>query len=120
MCVLHTRHHQTTCCTQGGKLYLIIVYPNSRSTEVSGCACGLHTSLQCSFAPSKRSTPLDTPPPTHHQVRARCGLRGVPHLAAANRLDLEELASFDRDSGSSSSMLAGEEVAAAGRCGAHC
>lgn len=57
---------------KGGKLYLIIVYPNSRSTE----------------------------------VRARCGLRGVPHLAAANRLDLEELASFDRDSGSSSSMLA--------------
>lgn len=56
---------------QGGKLFLIIVYPNSRSTE----------------------------------VRARCCIRGVPQLAAANRLDLEELLSFDRETGSSSSML---------------
>jgi hypothetical protein len=56
---------------QGGKLYLIIVYPNSRNTE----------------------------------VRARCCIRGVPQLGAANRLDLEELLSFDRDTNSSSSML---------------
>lgn len=56
---------------QGGKLFLIIVYPNSRNTE----------------------------------VRARCCIRGVPQLAAANRLDLEELLSFDRETGSSSSML---------------
>lgn len=53
-------------------MFLIIVYPNSRNTE----------------------------------VRARCSIRGVPQLGAANRLDLEELVSFDRDSGSSSSMLA--------------
>lgn len=56
---------------QGGKLYLIIVYPNSRNTE----------------------------------VRARCCIRGVPQLGAANRLDLEELLSFDRDTNSGSSML---------------
>lgn len=56
---------------QGGKVYLIIVYPNSRNTE----------------------------------VRARCLIRGVPQLGAANRLDLEELASFDRETGSSASML---------------
>lgn len=52
-------------------MYVIIVYPNSHSTE----------------------------------VRARCAIRGVPQLGAANRLDLEELISFDRDSGSTSSML---------------
>ncbi|WIA19484.1 hypothetical protein OEZ85_004096 [Tetradesmus obliquus] len=56
---------------KGGKLFVIIVYPNSRSTE----------------------------------VRARCNIRGVPLLGAANRLDLEELASFDREQGSSASML---------------
>jgi hypothetical protein len=56
---------------QGGKLFVIIVYPNSRSTE----------------------------------VRARCHIRGVPLLGAANRLDIEELASFDREAGSSASML---------------
>jgi hypothetical protein len=50
---------------------VIIVYPNSRSTE----------------------------------VRARCHIRGVPLLGAANRLDIEELASFDREDGSSASML---------------
>lgn len=50
---------------------MIIVYPNSRNTE----------------------------------VRARCCIRGVPKLGAANRLDLEELVSFDRETGSSSSML---------------
>jgi hypothetical protein len=74
------------CCLQGGKLYLIIVYPNSRNTE----------------------------------VRARCCIRGVPQLAAANRLDLEELLSFDRDTGSSSSMLgsSGESQADGGRGGA--
>jgi hypothetical protein len=63
MCVLR--------CVQGGKLFVIIVYPNSRSTE----------------------------------VRARCHIRGVPLLGAANRLDIEELASFDREAGSSASML---------------
>lgn len=52
-------------------MFLIIVYPNSRNTE----------------------------------VRARCCIRGVPKLGAANRLDLEELVSFDRETGSSSSML---------------
>jgi F-box protein 9 len=56
---------------KGGKVYLIIVYPNSHNTE----------------------------------VRARCNIRGVPQLGACNRLDLEELVSFDRDTGSSSSML---------------
>lgn len=52
-------------------MFLIIVYPNSRNTE----------------------------------VRARCNIRGTPVLGAANRLDLEELVSFDREAGSSSSML---------------
>eukprot|EP00882_Tetradesmus_deserticola_P006606 GHRQ01006956.1.p1 GENE.GHRQ01006956.1~~GHRQ01006956.1.p1 ORF type:complete len:322 (+),score=145.94 GHRQ01006956.1:228-1193(+) len=56
---------------KGGKLFVVITYPNSRSTE----------------------------------VRARCGIRGVPVLGAANRLDIEELASFDREAGSSASML---------------
>ncbi|KAF6259857.1 hypothetical protein COO60DRAFT_1622002 [Scenedesmus sp. NREL 46B-D3] len=56
---------------KAGRLYVIIVYPNSRSTE----------------------------------VRARCTIRGVPLLGAANRLDIEELASFDREAGSSASML---------------
>jgi len=62
-------------CCQGGKVFLVIMYPNSRNTE----------------------------------VRARCAIRGVPCLGAANRLDMEELLSYDRDTATSASMIpAGE------------
>eukprot|EP00775_Hariotina_reticulata_P009348 gene9348-9511_t len=56
---------------KGGKVFLVIVYPNSRNTE----------------------------------VRARCAIRGVPCLGAANRLDLEDLLSYDKDTATSASMI---------------
>jgi F-box protein 9 len=61
------------------------------------------------------------PNSTSTEVRARCGIRGVPALGAANRLDIEDLVTFDRDSGSAASMLAAydpdEALAAGGAAG---
>lgn len=68
-------------------MFLVIVYPNSRSTE----------------------------------VRARCAIRGVPHPAACNRLDLEELVSWDRDTATGSSMVHnGEALAVRSGCAPAC
>jgi F-box only protein C-terminal region len=43
------------------------------------------------------------------ELRLRLHIRGLPCLAAANRLDIKQLVTFDRDDGSSADMLADDD-----------